>query len=52
MVRKHGRDVTCPGYLAQCIDDQLTEDSEEGRAIRDELAKEAEEERRRKAGPQ
>lgn len=52
LLKRWGRDVFCPGYIAQCLEDQLTEDSEEGRAIRAELAKEAEEERRRKAGPQ
>lgn len=41
MVRDFGRDVWCPGYRGQVVREALEEDSDEGRRIRAELAREA-----------
>jgi len=49
---RFGRDVYCQAYIVWCLEGQLLEDSEEGRKIRAELAREKQEEERRKAGLQ
>ena len=45
MVKEFGRDAFCDRRMAENIEDQLNEDSDEGRAIRAEIAKEEKEEK-------